>query len=84
LQLKPGILAKDKSHYFSDPAAVIKVHQSIKLLAPQGPHLLLAPAALAWALTMHRLFNALTEDEEELPPSHVQALVWTAFDQTDF
>jgi nuclear pore complex protein Nup188 len=78
-----GILAKDKTHYFSDPAAVIKVHESIKLLAPQGPHLLLAPAALSWALTMHRLFSALTEDEEELPPSHVQALVNRTFDQAD-
>lgn len=62
---------------------MIKVHESIKLLAPQGPHLLLAPAALAWALTMHQLFNALTEDDEELPPSHVQPLVRTMFDQAD-
>jgi hypothetical protein len=82
--LIPGILARNKLHYFSDPAAVIKVHESIKLLAPQGPYLLLAPATLAWALTMHRLFAALTEDDDELQPSHVQALVWRTFDQADF
>jgi hypothetical protein len=56
----------------------------MKLLAPQGPHLLLAPAALTWALTMHRLFSALTEEGEDLPTPHVQALVWITYNQAKF
>ena len=38
---------------------------------------MLAPAALSWALTMHRLFASLTGDGEEMPRSHAQAIVFT-------
>ena len=74
-------MAKDKLHFFSSPEAVIQIQDSLKYLAPEVP--LLAPAALNWALIMHRLFSSLAEESEEMPRSHVQAMVTVFEDVTD-
>ena len=51
----------------------MQIQQVLKYLAPEIPAL--APAALSWALTMHRLFASLTGEGEEIPRSHVDAIV---------
>src|SRR5271169_5531803 len=65
-------LAKDMS-YFSKPDSIVKINNTLKYLAPNVP--LLAPAALNWALTMHRFFAALTEEDEDLPRTHTETIV---------
>jgi hypothetical protein len=66
-------LAKDKSHFFSNPDTIGQIQAALKYLAPEIPFL--APVALNWALTMHRLFSSLTGEGEEIPKTHVPALV---------
>jgi hypothetical protein len=66
-------LAIDKSHFFSNPDTITQIQATLKYLAPEIA--LLAPVALNWALTMHRLFSSLTGKGEEMPKTHVQSMV---------
>ena len=66
-------LARDKSHFFSNPDTITQIQATLKYLAPEIA--LLAPVALNWALTMHRLFSSLTGEGEEMPKTHVQSMV---------
>jgi hypothetical protein len=67
-------LAKDKSHFFSNPDTITQIQTTLKYLVPEIA--LLAPVALNWALTMHRLFSSLTGEGEEMPKTHMQSMVY--------
>lgn len=75
IALRVESLAKDKSHFFSNPESITQIQATLKYLAPEIP--LLAPVALNWALTMHRLFSSLTGEGEEMPKTHIQSMVHT-------
>ena len=79
--LRVETLAKDKSHFFSNPDSITQIQATLKYLAPEIP--LLAPVALNWALTMHRLFSSLTGEGEEMPRTHIQSMVHTALISID-
>jgi hypothetical protein len=66
-------VARDKSHFFSNTDTITQIQATLKYLAPEIA--LLAPVALNWALTMHRLFSSLTGEGEEMPKTHVQSMV---------
>jgi len=72
-ELISDTLSKDRSHFFSSPDSIVHIQNAMKSLVPEVP--VLAPVALNWALTMHRLFSSLTGGDEELPNSHIQAIV---------
>jgi hypothetical protein len=81
ISLIADALARDTSCYFSKPDSIVKIQNALKYLAPDIP--LLAPAALNWALTMHRFFTALTEENEELPTRHSDTIVTYYFLPSD-
>jgi hypothetical protein len=70
-------LSKDTLSYFSKPDSIVKINNTLKYLGPDVP--LLAPAALNWALTMHRFFTALTEEDEDLPKAYTETIVGLSY-----
>jgi hypothetical protein len=54
----------------------------VKYLVQEAP--LVAPVALNWALTIHRLFASLTGEVDDMPPTHIQAMVTAYLDPSDY